>query len=120
MKSLNLIGLFSLMGLLTLGFCSEAAGLTVGDINDTYIWIDPNGDVRHTDKIKREGDIYTFIADIDSNGIMVMKSDITIDGDGHTLGGPNDGNGILFERGGVLLRRCEQRDDQVCEYRGFQ
>ncbi|MHC4158570.1 MAG: NosD domain-containing protein [Planctomycetota bacterium] len=82
MEGTKRIGLLLVTAALSLALKIQAVEASVG-----YIIIDVNGAVRNTDKIVRDVNDYTFVADIDSNGIMVQKSGITIDGDGHTLQG---------------------------------
>lgn len=59
--------------------CVQASGL---------IFIRADGSIEGTNKIQRNGNVYTFTGDIeDSYGIIVEKSNIVIDGKGHTLEG---------------------------------
>ena len=52
------------------------------------IFIRADGSIEGTNKIYRDGNVYTFTGDIeDSYGIIVEKTDIIIDGKGHTLDG---------------------------------
>ena len=52
------------------------------------IFIRADGSIEGTNKIYRNGNVYTFTGDIeDSYGIIVEKTDIVIDGKGHTLQG---------------------------------
>ena len=54
------------------------------------IYIREDGSVEGTDKIQRNGDIYTLIGNI-SGGIQIQKSYIVFDGVGYTVK-PNNGN----------------------------
>ena len=52
------------------------------------IFINVDGTIEGTDKIQRDGNLYTFTADIkESYGIIVEKKDIIIDGKCHTIEG---------------------------------
>ena len=52
------------------------------------IFIKADGSIEGTNKIYREGNVYTFAGDIkESSGIIVEKDNIVIDGAGHTLQG---------------------------------
>ena len=59
------------------------------------IYIRADGSVEGTNKIQRDGDIYTFTGNIHDE-IVVERSNIIIDGDGHTLQGSGDGNGFYW------------------------
>ena len=53
------------------------------------IYIRADGSVEGSDKILREGDIYTFTDDISSSdGIVVERYNVIVDGSGFTLQGP--------------------------------
>jgi parallel beta-helix repeat protein len=57
---------------------------------ESKIYIRSDGSVEGTDKILREGDIYTFTDDIlDSDGIVVERDNVVVDGSGFTLQGPS-------------------------------
>ena len=62
------------------------------------ITIKPDGSIEGTDKIQRQGDVYTLTDNI-TGSIEVQKSNIVIDGAGHTLQGRNEVN----ERGVYLV-----------------
>jgi len=57
------------------------------------IYIRATGEVEGTDKIQRDGDIYTFTGDIDDE-IVVERSNIIVDGKGHALRGAGSGYGF--------------------------
>jgi len=57
------------------------------------IYIKPDGSVVGTDRIQRNGSLYTLTGNI-SGGIRVEKSYIVIDGAGHTIRGNGTGWGI--------------------------
>ncbi len=69
------------------------------------ITITASGDIEGTDKIRREGEIYTFMDDI-TGSIVIERNDITIDGAGHTLMVDSEwGIGIdIRERNNVAVR----------------
>jgi len=62
------------------------------------IYIRADGDVEGTDKIQRNGDIYTFTGNI-SVGIQVQRSDIVVEGAGYTLHGDGEIHGPTDIRG---------------------
>lgn len=57
------------------------------------VYIRTDGSVEGTDKIQREGDVYTLTGDI-SGGIKVEKNFTVIDGAGYLLQGNGEGNGV--------------------------
>ena len=65
---------------------------------DDEIYIRADGTVYGTDKIQRDGDVYTFTDDIGTDewsyGIIVERDNIVIDGVGYTLQGNGSGIGI--------------------------
>jgi hypothetical protein len=71
------------------------------------IKIQADGSIEGTDKIQRQGDVYTLTGDI-AGSIEVQKSSITIDGAGHTLQGRKEVN----ERGVYLVG--PDRSHPVC------
>jgi len=75
--------------------CALFVNLAGAQTYDT-ITILSDGGVEGTDKIHRDGDIYTFTGDI-YGFIMVEKSGITIDGAGYTF------QGVDYTRGIVLV-----------------
>jgi parallel beta-helix repeat protein len=74
------------------------------------IYIRADGSVEGTDKILRDGKIYTFTSDIYSP-IVVEKDDVVIDGAGYTLHGNGSGYGIhLIRRSYVTIRNMEIKE----------
>jgi len=80
--------------------------LGVAVINDRLyaIIIRSDGSVVGTDKIQRDGNVYTFIDNIVNQSVVVERDDIVVDGAGYFiegldsgLGSPPDGYGILVE-----------------------
>jgi len=72
-----------------------------------YIYIDPNGNVIGTDKIQRNGDVYTFTADIVGSCIIIQKDGITLDGANKILSGVSTSIGIgisLNGRSNVMVK----------------
>ena len=61
---------------------------------NSRIYIRADGKVAGTNKIKREGDVYTFTGDIGtanwSYGIIIKRDNIVVDGAGHLLKGHGD------------------------------
>jgi parallel beta-helix repeat protein len=57
------------------------------------VYIRADGSIEGTDKIHRDGDVYTLMGDI-SGGIQVQKSYVVIDGAGYTVEGRGGGRGI--------------------------
>jgi len=68
------------------------------------IYIRTDGSVEGSDKIQREGNIYTFTDDI-FDEIVVEKSNITVDGNGYTLHGSGIGYGFsLYDIDNVTIQ----------------
>ena len=65
---------------------------------DSKIYIREDGEIEGTDKIQRDGDVYTLTGDI-SGGIKVQKNFTVIDGAGYTLKGNGDGFGVSMKMG---------------------
>jgi parallel beta-helix repeat protein len=59
------------------------------------VYIKADGSVVGTDRIQRNGNLYTLSGDI-SGGIRVEKSYIVIDGAGHTVRGNGTGSGVYI------------------------
>jgi len=71
------------------------------------IYIREDGNVEGTDKIQRDGNVYTFTGDI-FDSIVVEKDDVVIDGVGYSLKGDGSGYGIhLIHRNYVTIRNLE-------------
>ena len=71
------------------------------------IYIRADGNVEGTNKIQRDGNIYTFTGDI-FDSIVVEKDDVVIDGVGYSLKGDGSGYGIhLIHRNYVTIRNLE-------------
>jgi parallel beta-helix repeat protein len=70
---------------------------------ENAIYIRADGSVEGTDKIQREGNLYTFTQGI-FDSIVVEKNDVVLDGAGCTLNGTGIGIGInLTERTNVTI-----------------
>ena len=67
----------------------------------TFIYIRADGSVEGTDKIQREGNVYTFSYNINAE-IIVEIDDIVIDGANYSLQGNGDGLGIHVPNNGNL------------------
>lgn len=71
------------------------------------IRINSDGSIEGTDRIRREGDVYTFKGDI-LGSLVVLRDNIVIDGAGFTLKGEGHGTGIfLQERNGVTIKNLK-------------
>ena len=71
------------------------------------IYIRPDGSVEGTDKIQRDGDVYTFTDNI-YDGIVVEIDNIVVEGAGCTLQGTGIGKGIdLSYRSNVTIKDTE-------------
>jgi parallel beta-helix repeat protein len=72
------------------------------------IYIRADGSVEGTDKIQRDGDLYTLTGNItDAGGIIIQRSNMTLDGDGYTLKGENatGSRGVyIFQETNVTIR----------------
>jgi parallel beta-helix repeat protein len=82
------------------------------------IYIRADGTVEGTDKIRRDGDIYTFLGSIslyDSEiyGIVVERDNIIVDGSGYTLEGAGGKGIVLSDRNNVTIKNIEVLG---CEY----
>jgi parallel beta-helix repeat protein len=55
------------------------------------VYIRADGTVEGTDKIQREGNIYTFVGDIVNQSIIVEKDNVVVDGAGYTI----EGDGLM-------------------------
>jgi len=70
---------------------------------ESTIYVRADGTVEGTDKIQREGIVYTFTDNIVNQSIMVEKDNIVVDGAGCTLRGKT--NGIaLVDRDNVTIK----------------
>ena len=63
--------------------------------SENTIFIRADGSVEGTDKILREGDVYTLISDI-SGSIVVERDSVVLDGAGYRLQGDGNQNGITL------------------------
>jgi parallel beta-helix repeat protein len=73
---------YSLITILAFSICAIKAQ------SDATIYINADGSILGTDKIMREGNIYTLTDNIQDT-IMVLKDNIVIDGSNHSCGGIN-------------------------------
>jgi len=74
------------------------------------IYIRADGTVDGTNKIHRDGNVYTFTDDI-FDSIVVEKDDVVVDGAGYGLQGTGIGTGInLMERTNVTVKNIEISD----------
>jgi parallel beta-helix repeat protein len=70
------------------------------------IYIRADGTVEGTDKILRDGNIYTFNSDI-YGPIVVEKDGVVIDGAGYTLTGTEGRGVVLSERNNVTVKKLK-------------
>jgi len=71
------------------------------------IYIRADGTVEGTDKIQRDGNIYTFTSNI-FDSIVVEKDDVVIDGAGYSLQGNGSRFGIdISERSNVIVKNTQ-------------
>jgi len=64
---------------------------------ESTIYIRADGSVEGTDKIQREGNVYTFTDNINGE-IVVERDNIVVDGDSYTLQGIGNGTGIYLRK----------------------
>jgi len=100
---------FALGFILLLILCSVLATLpnivTVEASGTIYIRAD--GTVEGTDKIQRDGNVYTFTDNV-NDSIVVEKNNVVVDGAGYILQGTGNGIGIdLSERNNTTIRNME-------------
>jgi parallel beta-helix repeat protein len=79
----------------------------VAKSQDTSIYIRADGRVEGTDKILRDGDVYTFAGDISNRKILVEKDNIVINGAGYTLIGTEGRGIVLSERNNVNVKNVK-------------
>ena len=94
---------------LLLSLCALLAAAPIvrsAEANGT-VYIRADGSVEGTDKIQRDGNVYTFTGNI-YGPIVVEKDDIVVDGAGYGLQGTGIGTGInLMERINVTVKNME-------------
>jgi parallel beta-helix repeat protein len=80
------------------------------------IYIRADGSVEGTDKIQKNGNLYSFTGDVFSS-IVVEKDDIILDGMGFALQGDGIGEGIRLDgRTNVTIKNVKVRDFEPCIY----
>jgi nitrous oxidase accessory protein len=106
--------LFSLSTLFLMGLA-----FTIRTVKaDEPIYIRSTGNVEGTDKIQRDGDIYTLTDNI-YDRIVIEKSNIVIDGNGHTVEGNGSGNGFeLWSIINTTIRNVNIKEFEVGIYLG--
>jgi parallel beta-helix repeat protein len=70
------------------------------------IYIRAEGSIEGTDKIQRDGNVYTITDDL-FDSIVVEKDDVMIDGAGYQLQGNNSEYGIKLESGRVTIENMK-------------
>jgi parallel beta-helix repeat protein len=111
-----LFAFLSLLFLLSPFLIFEAEAQTASDLGLGVIRIMPDGTVEGTDKIQRNGNVYTLTDDISVQlnntfglelkpCLLIMKDNIVVDGAGHTISSNGTGLGI-YARGvqGVTIK----------------
>jgi len=108
---------FALRFVLLLILCSVLVSLP--EINivraSETIYIRADGSVEGTDKIQRNGNVYSFTGDI-SDSIVIEKDDIVLDGKEYALRGEGGGaKGISLDgRNNVTIKNLQVRDFDTC------
>jgi parallel beta-helix repeat protein len=74
---------------------------------ESTIYIRADGTVEGTDKIQKDGDLYTFTGDISNRKLLVEKDNILIDGAGYTLIGAEGRGIVLSERNNVTVKNVK-------------
>src|SRR3989304_6106157 len=74
------------------------------------VYIRADGSVEGTDKIQRDGNVYTLTGDI-SDPLVVERDNIVVDGAGHVLEGAGAGGGISLEgRSNITIKNIAVRE----------
>src|SRR3990170_1221468 len=74
------------------------------------VYIRADGSVEGTDKIQRDGNVYTLTGDI-SDPLVVERDNIVVDGAGHVLEGAGAGRGIsLTGRSNITIKNITIRE----------
>ena len=89
-KITTTVVLFLILSVLLVSFPEIGIVKAVGTI-----YIRADGSVEGTDKIQRDGEVYTITANITNQSIVVERDNIVVDGAGYTL----DGTGTYHGRG---------------------
>lgn len=77
---------------------------------EAAVYIRADGTVEGTDKIQRDGNVYTFTEDVSIDvsgvdGIALERDNIVVDGAGYRLEGLTEGTGIaLFSRSNITVK----------------
>jgi len=103
------MGKFPFRQVLLLSLCALllAAPIVGSAEADGAVYIRADGSVEGTDKIQRDGNVYTFTGNI-SGSVVVEKDDVVVDGAGFGLLGTGIGAGInLTGRADVTVRNLE-------------
>jgi parallel beta-helix repeat protein len=96
--------LFSLIAGLRFVTPASANPVLMPEETPPGIQIKSDGSVEGTDRIQRDGSVYTFTGDI-SNTIVILCDGIVLDGAGYTLRGSGNGSGVFVqERNNVVIR----------------
>jgi parallel beta-helix repeat protein len=81
-----------------LEYITENTMYTPSDYNPVFpsIYIRADGSVEGTDKIQRDGDVYTLISDITGSIVVGYRDNVVLDGAGYRLQGDGNENGITL------------------------
>jgi len=81
----------------------------IGIVNaEGTIYIRADGSMEGTDKVQRDGNIYTFTDNVVNQSIIVEKDDIVVDGAGYTLEGDGKTSAIWLEnRRNVTIKNMQ-------------
>jgi len=95
-----------MLTLLLIGMFTFAFNIHPAEASGT-IYIRPDGSVEGTDRIQRNGDIYTFTDNL-YDSIVVERDNIAVDGASYTLQGARSGKGIdLTGRSNVTIKNLQ-------------
>ena len=70
------------------------------------IYIRADGSVEGTDRIQRDGDVYTLTSDINGS-IIVERDNVVLNGAGYRLKGNGNENGITFKVNNITVRNLK-------------
>ncbi len=112
MKKTSLVILFLILSIFIVSFSH------IGEVKaqDNTIYIRADGTVEGTDKINRDGDVFTLMGDI-PGGINIERNFTIIDGAGFTLKGNEEGAGIdLRSTDGPLITNVTVKNLQIATF----
>ena len=99
--------LFSLLTSAVLLDVSSANPMSMGEPAPPGIRIKGDGSVEGTDRIRRDGNVYTLMSDLDTT-IVVLCDNATVDGAGYAVYGKGASSGIFVQqRSGVTIKNVK-------------